>query len=87
VRRHHVYHGALATIGLCLGLPAAWSLGAGDRSVPIALVAVGGLGMAVSAGYESLRTDPDGIDVSAARLLALVGAACLGVVGTALSVV
>jgi hypothetical protein len=43
--------------------------------------------MTVGAGYESLRTDPDGVDVSAARLLALVGAAALGVVGAALSVV
>jgi hypothetical protein len=85
VRRRHVYHGALATVGLCLGLPAAWSLGAGDRSVPIALMAVGGLGTAVGAGYESLRTD--GVDVSAARLLVLVGAASLGLVATVLSVV
>ncbi|MDS0293084.1 hypothetical protein [Halogeometricum luteum] len=85
MERLYVYSGALAVIGVSVGSPAVRSLAAGDRSIPVLLVAVGGGWMVVGAVYESLRTDPDEFRVPAAVLFALVGAACLSLLGTLLS--
>jgi Na+/citrate or Na+/malate symporter len=87
MKRLYVFNGALVIIGLSLGLPAAQSLIVGDHSIPVLLMALGGGGMIVSAGYESLRTDPEEFTISAAALFALVGAACLSLLGTLLSAV
>ena len=84
MERLYLYDGALAVIGLALGLPAARSLLAGDRAVPTLLLAFGGVALVVSAGYESLRTDPDEFTAPAWALFALVGAACLSLLGAVL---
>ncbi|MFD1588449.1 hypothetical protein ACFR9U_15815 [Halorientalis brevis] len=87
MERLYVYNGALSVIGLSLGFPAVRSLIAGDHSIPVLLMTIGGGGMIVSAGYESLRTDPDEFEISTATLFAFVGAACLSLLGTVLSAV
>jgi hypothetical protein len=50
-------------------------------------MAIGGAGMIVTAVYESLRTDPEEFTTSAITLFALVGAACMAVLGTILSAI
>ena len=87
MERLYIYNGALAVIGFLLGFPAVRSLIDGDHSIPVLLLAIGGGGMIVSASYESLRTDPDEFEISAAALFVLVGAACLTLLGTVLSAV
>ncbi|QCC52186.1 hypothetical protein [Halapricum salinum] len=87
MERLYVYNGALAVIGLSLGLPAMGSLIAGNYSIPVLLMAIGGGGMIVGAGYESLRTDPNEFTISVAALFALVGAACMSLLGAILSAV
>lgn len=85
MERLHVYSGALAVIGLSIGLPAVRSLAAGEHGIPTLLVVVGGGWTVVGAVYESLRTDPDEFRIPAAVLLVLVGAAGLSLLGTLLS--
>ena len=55
----YIYTGSFAVIGASIGGPAVGSLIAGDRSIPILLMAIGGAGMLATAGYELLRTDPE----------------------------
>jgi Zn-dependent protease len=83
--RLHVYHGSLAVVGLCLFVPAARSVAAGEVGLPTLLATAGGGGLVVAALYESMRADPEAFRPSAARLLLVVGAACLAVLGTALA--
>lgn len=83
----YIYTGSFAVIGTSVGGPAVNSLIAGDRSIPILLMAIGGSGMLVITGYESLRTDPKEFTAPAIGLLVLVGAACLTLFGTILSAV
>ena len=85
MERLYVYNGALAVIGLSLGLPAMSTLVAGNYSIPVLLMAIGGCGTIVGAGYESLRTDPSEFTISAAALFALVGAAFISLLGALLS--
>ena len=87
MKRLYVFNGALVIIGLSIGFPAAQSLFAGEHSIPVLLMALGGGGLIVSASYESVRTDPDEFKISAAALFVLVGAACLSLLGTLLSTV
>jgi CBS-domain-containing membrane protein len=87
MERLYICTGAFAVIGASLGGPATRSLIAGDRSIPILLMAIGGVGMIVTAVYESLRTDPEEFTISAITLFALVGAACMAVLGTILSAI
>ncbi|NKE37737.1 hypothetical protein GWG54_18390 [Natronococcus sp. JC468] len=83
----YIYTGSIAVLGVLLGGPAVGSLIAGDRSIPILLTAIGGGGMLVTAGYNSLRTDPEEFTVPAIGLLLLVAAVCLTLIGTVLSAV
>ena len=83
----YLYTGSFAVIGTSIGGPAVASVVAGERSIPILLMAIGGVGMLAVAGYESLRTDPAEFTASPLALLALVGAACLTLLGTVLSAV
>ncbi|TKX81619.1 hypothetical protein [Halorubrum sp. SD626R] len=83
----YIYTGSTAVIGASVGGPAVSSFFAGDRSIPILLMAIGGCGMLVSAGYSLLRTDPEEFTASAASLLLLVAAACLALLETVLSAV
>ena len=83
----YVYTGSFVVIGASIGGPAAGSFIAGDRSIPILLMAIGGGGMLAIAGYESLQTDPEEFAASPIVLLVLVGAACLTLLGTVLSAV
>ena len=87
MERLYIYNGALAVIGFSLGFPAVRSLIDGDHSIPVLLLAIGGGGMIVTAGYESLRTDPEEFNISATALFAVVGAACVILLGTILSTV
>ena len=81
----YIYTGSSAVIGASIGGPAVGSLIAGDRSIPILLMAIGGAGMLATAGYELLRTDPEEFTAPAIALLVLAGSACLSFLGTILS--
>ncbi|QUO48029.1 hypothetical protein [Halorubrum ruber] len=83
----YVYTGSFAVIGTSLGGPAVASVVGGDRGIPILLMAIGGAGMLAVAGYESLQTDPEEFTAPPIVLLALVGAACLTLLGTVLPAV
>ncbi|ESS07307.1 MAG: hypothetical protein A07HB70_00581 [uncultured archaeon A07HB70] len=85
--RLYIYNTTIVVIGLCMFVPAAQSVGAGEYSIPILLLTVGGGGMVSGAIYQSLRTDPEEFEFPAGRLLLLVGLACLSVLGTILSIV
>ncbi|VTT85389.1 hypothetical protein DM2_271 [Halorubrum sp. DM2] len=85
MERLYVFNGAFAVIGLSIGVPAARSLAAGDHGIGVLLMAVGGVGLVATAGYESLRTDPEEFTASGGALLLLIGAACLTLLGTVLS--
>ncbi|RJX44849.1 hypothetical protein DM826_01725 [Halonotius aquaticus] len=87
MERLYIYTGAFAVIGLSVGGPATRSLAAGDHSIPILLMAIGGAGMTVTAVYEALETDPEEFIASAISIFALVGAACLTLLGTVLSAI
>ena len=50
-------------------------------------MAIGGAGMTVTAVYEALETDPEEFIASAISIFALVGAACLTLLGTVLSAI
>ena len=50
-------------------------------------MAIGGAGMLAVAGYESIQTDPEEFTPPPIVLLALVGAACLTLLGTVLPAV
>lgn len=82
----YIYTGAVAVIGISMGGPAVKSLVAGNHSIPTLLMAIGGTGMLVTAGYKTVRTDPEEFSTSAVRLIILAGAACLTLIGTILSV-
>ena len=84
MKRLYAYQGALAVIGVSLGLNALPSLVAGERSIPLLLIAVGSSGMIIGAIYESLSTDPSEFEISAGALLVMLAAACLSLVGTLL---
>ncbi|ELZ55906.1 MULTISPECIES: hypothetical protein [Halorubrum] len=85
MERLYVFSGALAVIGLSTGMPAIRSLAAGDHGVGVLLAAVGGVVLVATAGYESVRTDPEEFTVPGGGLLLLIGAACLTLLGTVLS--
>jgi hypothetical protein len=87
MERLYIYTGSFVVIGVSVGGPATRSLAAGDYSIPILLVAIGGAGMVVNAVYEALITDPKEFTVSAVSIFAVVGAACLALLGTVLSAV
>ncbi len=87
MERLYIYTIANAVIGLCLFVPAAQSVVAGEYSIPILLLTVGGGGMVSGAIYQSLRRNPEEFDFPAGRLLLLVGFACLAVLATVLSIV
>jgi uncharacterized membrane protein YjjP (DUF1212 family) len=86
MQRLYIYNGALAVIGASLGGPAVRSLMAGDWGISLLLMTIGGCGMILGAGYESLRTDPNEFTISTGLLILLVGAACMSLLGTLLSV-
>ncbi|GAA0539140.1 hypothetical protein ABNG02_14390 [Halorubrum ejinorense] len=81
----YIYTGSFVVIGASIGGPAVGSLIAGARSIPILLMAIGGVGMLATAGYELLRTDPEEFTAPAIALLVLAGSACLSFLGTILS--
>ena len=87
MERVYIYNIAFSIIGLSIGFQAAQSVISGNYSIPVLLMAIGGGGMIIIAGYKSLRTDPDEFKISAAALFALVGAACLSLLGVVLSTV
>ena len=85
MERLYVYNGALAVVGFSLAFQAVLSLLAGEQSIPLLLMAIGGAGTVLGASYESLRTDPEEFTVSTTALVALVGAACVSLLGTVLA--
>ncbi|AGB31722.1 hypothetical protein C488_14692 [Natrinema pellirubrum DSM 15624] len=87
MERLYAYNGALAVLGISLGLNALPSLAAGERSIPLLLIAVGSSGMTIGAVYESLSTDPVEFEISAGAFLALIAAACLSLIGTLLELI
>lgn len=87
VERLYIYTGAHMIIGGSMGGPAIRSLIAGEWSLPVLLLTIGGSGMFFGAVYELLRTDSDEFSISASRLFVVVGAACLCFLGMLLSVI
>ncbi len=85
MERLYLYSSSIAVIGLSIGFPAALSVISGDRSVPILLMTIGGGGMVATAGYEVVRSNPAEFEIPAGILFALVGAACLSLLGAVLS--
>ena len=87
MKRLYVYDGALLVIGVSFGLPAILSLGAGQSSIPLWLMAVGGGGMVVTALYEAVTTDPDSYSANTYALFGLVFAAVLSLVSTVIRLI
>lgn len=87
MERLYIYNSALAVVGLSVGFPAAQPIISGNYSISTLLMGIGGSGMIIGAGYESLRTNPDEFNVSATALFTVVGAACVSLLGTVLSIV
>ena len=87
MKRLYIYTGSFVVIGGSVGGPATRSLAAGDYSIPILLMTIGGAGMIANAVYKALKTDPEEFTASALSTFGLVGAACLAVLGTVLSAV
>ncbi|SDY14575.1 hypothetical protein [Halobellus clavatus] len=85
MNRLYMYNSAIAVIGLCLFVPAVVSIAAGEYSIPILLLTVGGGGMVSGAIYRSLRDDHEEFNISVGWLLLMIGLACLSVFGTVLS--
>lgn len=77
MQRLYVYNGALAIIGVSLGLGPVLTLKNGESSIVLWLMAVSGGGMVVGAVYESMTTDPDSYSINTSALLGLVFAALL----------
>ena len=82
MERLYLYNGALAVLGLSFLLNAVASFADGGSNVLILLFAVSGSGLIVGAGYESLRSDPTEFEISAGALFALIGGACVSLLGT-----
>jgi len=66
-------------------VPAARSVIAGEYSLPIVLLTIGGSGMATGAIFRSIRTDPEEFTLPAARLLLLIALAGFSVLVTVIS--
>ncbi len=86
MQRLYVYTGALIIIGLSIGVPAASALLSGMTGLPTVLMAIGGVGMVVGAGYEAVRTDPAAFTAPTLVLALLVVGAGLALLGTLLTV-
>lgn len=84
MERLYVYNGALTVIGVSFGLNAMPSLIAGERTIPLLLMAIGSVVIILSAIYGSLSTDPAEFEVSTGAVFALIVAACLSLTGTLL---
>jgi hypothetical protein len=67
MQRLYLYDGSMAIVGVVLGFDAALDLAAGQSSIPLWLMAVGGGGMVVSALYEAITTDPDDFSIKLTR--------------------
>lgn len=87
MERLHIHNGAVAVIGLCMFIPATQSVIAGEHALPTVLVTIGAGGMITGAIYRSIQTDPEEFTLSTARLLLLIGFACLSVLVTVLSII
>jgi uncharacterized membrane protein YjjP (DUF1212 family) len=85
MQRLYIYNAALVIVGASLGGPAVRSIIAGEWSISILLMTIGGCGLVLGAVYQSLRTDPDDFTVSTSMLVLNIGAACLALFGTLLS--
>lgn len=85
MQRLYIRNGALAVVGASLGAPAVRSVIAGDWSIPILLMTIGGCGLVLGAVYQLLRVDPDDFTVSTSMLVLNIGAACLAFFGALLS--
>ena len=79
MKRLYIYTGSFIVIGGSVGGPATRSLAAGEYSIPILLMTIGGAGMIANAVYKALKTDPEEFTASALSTFALAGAACLAV--------
>lgn len=77
MQRLYVYNGALAVIGVSLGLGPVLALKNGESSIILWLIAVSGGGMVVGAVYEAMTTDPDSYSINTSALFGLVFAALL----------
>lgn len=86
MERLYIYNSTIAVIGLCMFVPAAQLIVAGEYSLPILLLTIGGGGMVTGAIYRSIRPESEEFTPSAARLLLLIGLTCLSVLVTVISV-
>jgi NAD kinase len=77
MQRLYLYNGSMAIIGLVIGPVATFDLVAGQSSISLWLMAVGGDGMVVAAVYETITTDPDDFSINTYALLGFLFAALL----------
>jgi hypothetical protein len=79
--RFYLYHAALFLMGLIWGGRSLLTIRAEELSLPLALFAVGGLGMTLAVGYGLSTTDPETFAMSRGAVIAVVVAALLTLVG------
>ncbi|MFC7069193.1 hypothetical protein [Halobaculum lipolyticum] len=82
--RLYLFTGALAVCGAAIGAQGAVELLAGGSGVWLWVMAVGGAGTVVAAGYRSVTDDPETFEVAVAPLLGLWLGAVLALLGLAL---
>ena len=87
MERLYLYHGAFAVLGMSFLLNASAAFVAGAWGLVPLTFGISGGGLILSAGYESLRTDPAEWTISAGALFLIGGTASLSLVLTAVDVV
>ena len=87
MQRFYVYYGSFTVIGVSIGLKATLALRAGQSSIPLWLMAVGGGGMVVTAVYEVVTTDPDSYSINTYVLFGLIFAALISLASTVIQLV
>jgi hypothetical protein len=83
----YLYSGTVVVIGVSIGFDAALDLVAGQSSIPLWLMAVGGGGMVVEAVYKTVTTDPDDFSINTYALFGLLFAALLSLASVILQLV
>lgn len=86
MRRLYVYHGLFALIGAAVGLDALVSVATGGLTLPVALMALGAVGMILASVYKVLTADSAEFSIPAYALFGLILAALFALLGAVLQV-
>jgi hypothetical protein len=82
--RFYLYHLSLGVLGALWGFRALVSILTGGGSLPLTLMALGGIGMVVAVVYGLLTSDPNEFAVGRVSLAGVVLAALLTLIGVTL---